>query len=116
VTKDYAGFDTASGLDRPGVFRLNLHVGRDVFTKLFGFTPPEFAERRDEFDFAAVDRIIPHPAYGRQAWGSVVAPGADSEQQIRQLIVHAYERATRHHRRGQQVVEDRVQSRTDSSK
>lgn len=29
VTKDYVGFDTASNLDRPGVFRLNVGVGRE---------------------------------------------------------------------------------------
>src|SRR5215470_18919263 len=54
VTKDYAGFDAASELDRPGVFRLNLAVGRDRFTELFGFSSAEFAERRTGFDFTAV--------------------------------------------------------------
>jgi hypothetical protein len=39
VTKDYPGFDTASDLDRPGVFRLNLSVGRTCFEGLFGFRP-----------------------------------------------------------------------------
>jgi hypothetical protein len=27
VTNDYDGFDTASNLDRPGIFRLNIAVG-----------------------------------------------------------------------------------------
>ena len=36
VTKDYTGFDTASDLNRPGVFRLNVGVGRDTFRALFG--------------------------------------------------------------------------------
>ncbi len=61
VTKDYPGFDTLSNLDRPGVFRLNLAVGRDVFERPFGFSPAQFADRAAEFDFAVPDRVIPHP-------------------------------------------------------
>lgn len=98
VTKDYANFDTTSNLDRPGVFRLNLAVGRDRFTNLFGFSPAEFADHRAEFDFTALDRIIPHPVYARQGWISVLVPDAGSDEQVKQLIVHAYERARRHHR------------------
>jgi Family of unknown function (DUF6194) len=98
VTKDYAGFDTASELDRPGVFRLNLAVGRDRFTELFGFAPAEFAERAAEFDFAALDRVVPHPVYATQGWVSVLVPGTHSEEQAGQLMVHAWERARRRHR------------------
>src|SRR5215470_13102186 len=86
VTKDYAGFDTASDLDRPGVFRVNLAVGRDRFAELFGFVPAEFAERQTEFDFTALDRVVPHPVYARQAWISVLVPGAGSAEQAKQLI------------------------------
>ncbi|GAA3754468.1 hypothetical protein GCM10022402_36410 [Salinactinospora qingdaonensis] len=36
VVSDYEGFDTASNLDRAGVFRLNIGVGRTVFHELLG--------------------------------------------------------------------------------
>jgi Family of unknown function (DUF6194) len=39
VIKVYAGFDTASNLNRPGVFRLNIAVGRDKFKELIGYSP-----------------------------------------------------------------------------
>jgi hypothetical protein len=93
VISDYPGFDTASNLDRPGVFRLNLAIGRDRFNELFGFSPAEFGKRPDEFDFTALDRVIPHPVYAQQGWISVLVPGAGTEKQVRQLIMQAYERA-----------------------
>jgi hypothetical protein len=98
VTKDYPGFDTASDLDRPGVFRLNLAVGRDRFAELFGFPPAAFAERRDEFDFTALDQIIPHPVYATQGWISVLVPGAGSGELVTQAIAYAYERAKARYR------------------
>jgi hypothetical protein len=98
VTKNYPGFDTASNLDRPGVFRLNLNIGRDHFTELFGFPPAAFADHETEFDYTALDRVIPHPIYGKQAWVSVLVPGESTEKQVRQLIEYAYEQAKRRHR------------------
>jgi|SRR5581483_7117859 len=98
VVKDYPGFDTESHVDRPGVYRLSLNVGRDRFTDLFGFPPAQFPEHRGEFDFAALDRVIPHPVYATQSWASVLVPGGESEKLARQLIVEAYERAKKRHR------------------
>jgi hypothetical protein len=101
VTKDYDGFDTASNLNRPGVFRLNLNVGRQRFTELFGFGPAGFAEHRDQFDFTALDRVLPHPVYAIQAWVSVLVPGARTGEQTRWLIDDAYQRArSRYQSRG----------------
>jgi hypothetical protein len=39
VIKVSAGFDTASNLNRPGVFPLNIAVGRDKFRELIGYSP-----------------------------------------------------------------------------
>jgi hypothetical protein len=99
VTKDYPGFDTASRLDRPGLFRLNLPLGRDRFRRLFGFAPAELEDHRAEFAFDAPDRLVPHPVYGRQGWVSVVVPGPSTDEQVRELIAHAYEQARGRHAR-----------------
>lgn len=98
VTSNYPGFDTASDLDRPGVFRLNLAVGRDRFTEVFGFPPAAFAEHPGEFDFAALDRVLPHPVYSTQGWLSVLCPGIASGEQTRELIGYAHDRAVKRHR------------------
>ena len=39
VTKDYGDFDSASNLNRPGVFRLNIGVSKGTFRSLFGPQP-----------------------------------------------------------------------------
>jgi hypothetical protein len=56
VTKDYGDFDNASNMDRPGLYRLNVGVGRETFAHLLGDAK--------EHDFSALDRLMPHPVYG----------------------------------------------------
>jgi hypothetical protein len=97
VTKDYPGFDVASNLDRPGVFRLNISVGRERFQELFGFPPADFPSHENAFDFAVLDKIIPHPVYGKQGWVSVVLPGEQTKDQVLALITHAHQRAKDRH-------------------
>lgn len=65
VTKDYPD-DTASRLDEPGRWRLNVHVGRARLAELVGDEPR---------DPAAVDTFVRHPVHGDQGWVSVVVPG-----------------------------------------
>lgn len=92
VTKDYAGFDEASRLDR-GLYRVNLDVGKTKFEELFGFAPRALAEHRDGFDFAAVDTLIPHPVYGANGWVSIVEPGEHSDRLLKDLLDVAIRRA-----------------------
>jgi hypothetical protein len=92
VTKDYRGFDEESRLDR-GLYRVNLDVGKARFEELFGFGPRELADRRSDFDFAAVDTLIPHPAYGANGWVSIVEPGERSQNALEQLLAFAIRRA-----------------------
>jgi hypothetical protein len=109
VTKDYPGFDTESRLDRPGVYRVNLPAGRERFTELFGFPPADLNDHRGEFPFDALDRLVPHPVYGRQGWVSVIVPGPETERLVRELIVHAHERARRRYGRrtqGHDIADD----------
>jgi uncharacterized protein DUF6194 len=98
VVSDYPGFDVASNLDRPGVFRLNLAVGRARFEDLFGFPPAEFPEHERVFDFTVLDQVIPHPAYAKQGWISILVPGERTSDQVPVLIGYAHERARDRHR------------------
>jgi uncharacterized protein DUF6194 len=94
VVKDYDGFDTASDLGRPGVFRVNIGVGRERFAEVIGHTPAEHAARQDDFDYAALDRVLPHPVYAPQGWVCVVSPGPASGAQVRALLTYAHARAS----------------------
>ncbi|GAA2724459.1 DUF6194 family protein [Actinocorallia aurantiaca] len=98
VVKDYEGFDTASALNRPGVFRLNLAVGRDRFQQLLGYPPAAHAEHHPNVDYTAADRILPHPGYAAQGWVAVLNPGDATAAQVRDLLEEARTRAAGRHR------------------
>jgi hypothetical protein len=97
VTKDYGDFDSASQLNRPGVFRLNIGIGRETYRALFGAqSSPSGADGDDErgYDFTALDQVLPHPVYGRQYWVCILNPSAATfEAEVQPLLAEAYDRA-----------------------
>lgn len=95
VTKDYPGFDTASDLNRPGVFRVNVNVGREAFERLIGHPPAV----RPGHDHTATDRFLPHPVYATQSWVSVLNPAMATAERLRSLLTAAHARAVRRDRR-----------------
>src|SRR5437773_10552442 len=60
VTTDEHDEGAPSRLSRSGVFRLNIGVSRATFQRVVGSTT--------EPDYAAFDRLLPHPVYARQLW------------------------------------------------
>jgi hypothetical protein len=98
VTKDYPGFDTASNLDRPGVYRVNVAVGRRRYEELFGHSPAAHTDHHADYDYTAPDRINPHPVYAVQGWVSVVNPGQETGLVLRSLLTEARSRAARRQR------------------
>jgi hypothetical protein len=96
VTKDYGDFDKTSNLNRPDVFRLNIGVGRDTFRALFGYAPGE-ETTSTTYDFAALDRLMPHPVYAPQSYVCVLNPGAETFEAAKPLLAEAYSRAAARH-------------------
>ncbi|QNK66327.1 DUF6194 family protein [Variovorax sp. PAMC26660] len=82
VTKD-SEFDSASKLDRPGVFRLNTGVGKETFRALFGEADTAGV------DYAALDKLMPHPVYAKMYWVSVINPSAKTFATVKPLIAEA---------------------------
>jgi len=99
VTQDYPGFDMASNLDRVGVFRLNIAVGRDAFRDLLGYPPAAHAQHHADIDYSAGDELLPHPVYAAQGWVSIVTPGSRTTEQARTLLALAHGRASARHRK-----------------
>ncbi len=97
VTKDYGDFDNTSQLHRPNVFRLNIGVSKETFRALFG--PPSDAESATStiYDYAALDRLMPHPAYASQSWVCVLNPGPETFEAAKPLLAEAYSRAASRH-------------------
>ena len=85
VTKDYPG-EPASGLDRPGAFRVNVGASAEEVAHWSGGEaaglPP-----------TTTDVVMPHPTYAAQGWLCVVDPGAGSWEALRALLASAHDRA-----------------------
>lgn len=58
--------DSASDLDRPGVFRLNLGLTRNRYRELI--------DPAKDYDLTELDVLLPHPDYGGQNWVCVLNP------------------------------------------
>jgi hypothetical protein len=70
---------------RPGVFRLNIGVGRATFERLGGSMAQP--------DYAAFDRILPHPVYAKQLWISILNPSdATFQDVVLPLLTEAHDR------------------------
>jgi hypothetical protein len=93
VTTDEHDEGAPSDLARPRAFRLNIGVGRETFERLVG--------SMDSPDYAAVDRLLPHPVYAKQLWISILNPTwAAFEAKVKPLLAEAHGRIARP-RRGQ---------------
>jgi hypothetical protein len=83
-----------SKLSRPGAFRLNVGVGRETFERLVGSMADP--------DYAAFDRVLPHPVYAKQRWIAILNPRASTfGEVVLPLIAEAHDRlATQRSRHG----------------
>ncbi len=97
VVKDYGEYDNRSQLDRPGVYRLNIGVGRDTFRTLFGYAPGEEPPAGTEYDYAALDTLMPHPVYAPQSFVCVLNPSAATFETVKPLLAEAWSRAAARH-------------------
>jgi hypothetical protein len=94
VTTDDFDEGVPSNLSRPGVFRLNIGVGRSTFDRLVGSMAKP--------DYTAFDRVFPHPVYAKQLWISILNPSdATFRDVVMPLLVEAHDRLAaqraRHH-------------------
>ncbi|MFN8388473.1 MAG: DUF6194 family protein [Anaerolineales bacterium] len=84
-------YEIVSRLDRPGVYRLNIGVSRETFKSLFGAEKVNVSD----YDFTALDTILPHPDYSAQFFVCVLSPSDVTFERIRPLLAEAYEIAIR---------------------
>jgi hypothetical protein len=96
VTNDL--YDRESGLGRPGVYRMNIGVGRQTWVERFG--EPTKRQQGEHglgsgtdatFDFRALDVVMPHPVYGRQHWLCVLNPSETTFDTLKPALAEAYE-------------------------
>lgn len=90
--------DKSSNINRDGVYRINLGIEKATFTQLFGALParPSAGGVVDmAYDFAMVDKIMPHPVYAWFAWVVLLSPSEESYKQLVPLIEEGYKIAVR---------------------
>jgi len=106
VTSDV--YDQFSNLNRSSAFRLNIGISKQTFRSLFG--EPLRPSGRDsaairgdpssDYDFTALDQLMPHPVYGRMFWVCVLNPSDETfETNVRQLLAEAYDMAVSKYKR-----------------
>ena len=85
VTTDEHDMGTPSELARPGVFRLNIGVGKETFERMVGSV--------NDPDYAALNRVIPHPVYAKQRWIAVLNPGHETVRTtLMPLVAQSHDR------------------------
>ncbi|WDM45250.1 hypothetical protein KV395_19235 [Microbacterium luteolum] len=82
ITKDYPD-DTSSGLDAPGRFRVNIHVGQERAAGLVS----------TEAEPAEADVFRRHPLYGDAGWVCVIDPAEKTTDAVLALLREAHEAA-----------------------
>jgi hypothetical protein len=88
VTTDEHDIGSPSDLARPGVYRLNIGVGKATFERLLGGLVAA--------DHAAFDRVIPHPVYAKQRWVAILNPSWHTfDAVVKPLLAEAHERLAR---------------------
>jgi hypothetical protein len=90
-------YDQISQLNRLGVYRLNIGVGRQAFQALFGEGKVEVGA----YDYAALNQIMPHPEYAAQHFVCVLSPSGETLEKVQGLLAQAYEIAVRRHEKRQ---------------
>ena len=90
ISSDY-DYDRISNLDRPGVFRLNIGISKQTFQSLFGTTKVDVGN----YDFTALDVIMPHPDYAKQHFVCVLSPSEATFERVGALLAEAYDIAVR---------------------
>jgi hypothetical protein len=85
VTTDEFDMGTPADLSRPGVYRLNIGLGRASFDRLVGDIEAP--------DYAALDRVLPHPVYAPQLWVAILNPSDDTFRDVvLPLLTEAHDR------------------------
>ncbi|MFN8418888.1 MAG: DUF6194 family protein [Anaerolineae bacterium] len=87
ISDSYNDYDTVSNLNREGVFRLNIGVGRETFKALLGDYDPA------AIDYSVLNIFLPHPEYAKQHFVCILNPSGENDETTRKLIVEAHDLA-----------------------
>jgi Family of unknown function (DUF6194) len=85
--------DKASNLNRDGVYRVNIGVGKEVYEALFGLKPARPKKGgviEANIDFTQLNEFTPHPIYAWLYWVAILSPDETTKEQVIEYIDTAY--------------------------
>ena len=88
--------DKASSLNREGIYRLSIGIGKENYESLFGERPkrPSKGGIIDTgHDFTQPNVLMPHPIYGWMSWIQILNPSEEKFREILGLITASYDDA-----------------------
>jgi hypothetical protein len=88
---------------------LNIGIGKQTFHSFFGETSLPFDQNgtaksddtsTSDYDFTALNQVMPHPVYGRMHWICVLSPSDEMLQTtVQPLLAEAYDIAVSKYKR-----------------
>ena len=92
--KDHDGEnDSASNLNRDGVFRVAIGLSPQRYEALFGKKPPRPAKGscvQTGHDFTKENELMPHPVYAWMGWAQILSPSKEVFSEIFPFIEEAH--------------------------
>jgi hypothetical protein len=86
--------DSASHLDRVGIFRLSIGIGKKHYQNLFGIVPKRPAKGSVinlEYDFTSIGLLMPHPIYAWLGWVCINNPNDRNMELLKNLLDISYQ-------------------------
>lgn len=86
--------DKASNLDREGIYRLSVGVGKRQYQPLFGdiLKRPAKGEVVElDFDFTSTGILMPHPIYAWLGWVCINNPDKNNLELLKHLLDISYQ-------------------------
>jgi len=80
-------YEQASKLERPGTYRLNIGVSKWTFRDLFGAGEVSL----EDYDFAELNRLMPHPDYWKQFFVCILSPEGENQTTVESLLAEAHD-------------------------
>jgi hypothetical protein len=85
--------DRASKLDREGIYRFSIGVGKKQYQEMFGEIPKRPAKGNIvglDLDFSTLNEIMPHPIYAWMGWICILNPKLEIIESIKNLLDISY--------------------------
>ena len=87
--------DAFSYLDREGVYRISIGIGKKNYQQIFGAVPKRAAKGESTlagiWDFHQLDLLTPHPVYAWMGWVCILEPTGLNQRTVKSLIAESYE-------------------------